>query len=1150
MRDRRQPPERRWRSVVCGGLCILLVGGVERSRYVARRRRTVVRRQLMRLSRWEDTSRKSHSSSDSKVDEEDVILVGGNFSIGLERGVHLAQYGVSDHAWTKEFEPKLFVYGDSSGSGAEVYALLVNESEAGDEVFVAGQFDSISEQSQSQYCSLGRWVGMRHTPKEALERVGESGLCSRASDPATKIFAAELGEGGDLFVGGSFSSRIWDGSSFVSVRHLARFDARRTLWTPLRGSTTISSPVGEPAVLALAYARREHRLFVGGRFEVRDERKSGDDGAPTRAASSAIAEWSEVDGLRPFEGGSLWIGDGSVPARCVSLALDPDRGKLYVAGQFDRVGDQTTSLACRALGEYAVGMASNPWSSGVRTRTGWKCVQPPTFELDGNYPISLLFDGSTLYAAGRAADSSSWWQTANGNATAAIARYSRFVETTYTPVVPDNGSTDDNGGRPPPARDDDDGPGDDGSTVLDDDDDDDDDDDNLRESESEDESSSSRDNKHRRRLLLRRRGRRRRRLTSHAGNNNNNNNNNNSSSSSSDRRPAVEPTEVYYYAWEWLPGWRGLNGTIYALAAGAGPLAGCVLVGGEFTGEPPLVVWRRDAKLGPFVRGFAGRDPAQAVWQGKVTAIAMVSARRYGDAGDGASSGRQNSGDGSTSARSLAWILKSIATAILSAGCAGVLLLCWSRRRRLSLLAGDARPRKKSNGISLQMLSYGFAPDLDFEFSDAYERAMRARHLVNRHSLVMIDPSEITLHEVIGEGSFGRVWSATWQTSAVAVKEFVLAQAAFAGGSMHRRDIIEEIVGEAGIMAYLRHPKILQLYGCSLTAQAIWIVSELCAYGSLRQVLDDPAIPLPAELRLRMAIDVAEGMLYLHTRDSPIVHRDLKSHNLFVVDQNGAMKVRIGDWGSARAVAMSPNFSRTMTHGVGTTCWLAPELIKDAKGSERIDVYAFGIVLWELATREEVYAALSAAQIISKVANEGMRPPLPPGCPWNHVMKACWSENPAERPDFEEIFAQLSRIYEDITGEPVPSEGDGFVRLNNHRRQRHDYPPLPPPRITTPPLRPAPPVADDDASSKVGAAAGAPPNGADDPPPDDANGRRGRQPRASRAARSAFRSSSRSNSRARRRAADPQNTSDQDQSPSRPVFRPPSERDRLVTRTG
>lgn len=68
-----------------------------------------------------------------------------------------------------------------------------------------------------------------------------------------------------------------------------------------------------------------------------------------------------------------------------------------------------------------------------------------------------------------------------------------------------------------------------------------------------------------------------------------------------------------------------------------------------------------------------------------------------------------------------------------------------------------------------------------------------------------------------------------------------------------------------------------------------------------------------------------------------------------------------------------------MTHGIGTACWLAPEVIKFGKGSERIDIYAFGIVLWELATREEVYSSLSAAQIIARVANEGLRPPVPRG---------------------------------------------------------------------------------------------------------------------------------------------------------------------------
>ena len=81
---------------------------------------------------------------------------------------------------------------------------------------------------------------------------------------------------------------------------------------------------------------------------------------------------------------------------------------------------------------------------------------------------------------------------------------------------------------------------------------------------------------------------------------------------------------------------------------------------------------------------------------------------------------------------------------------------------------------------------------------------------------------------------------------------------------------------------------------------------------------------------------------------------------------------------SARAVAATPEgFARSMTHGVGTTCWLAPELIKDNTGTETIDVYAFGIALWELATREEVYHNLSAAQIISLASSVGA--PSAPG---------------------------------------------------------------------------------------------------------------------------------------------------------------------------
>lgn len=272
------------------------------------------------------------------------------------------------------------------------------------------------------------------------------------------------------------------------------------------------------------------------------------------------------------------------------------------------------------------------------------------------------------------------------------------------------------------------------------------------------------------------------------------------------------------------------------------------------------------------------------------------------------------------------------------------------------------------------------------------------------------------------------------------MKEFVFAQAAVAGKSSMQQEIVEEIIGEAGMMAILRHPNVLQLFGCSLTAQAIWIVSELCSLGSLRQLLDDNERSLPVEMRISLALQVAEGMTYLHNQDPPIIHRDLKSHNIFVHEtfidaddtvrkdeaksnnQEGGMArwlqpvkmkpkstliAKIGDWGSARATLSG---SRTMTHGVGTACWLAPEVIKHARSSKFSDVYGYGIVLWELATREEVYQGLETTQIIAKVANESLRPPVPKDCPWKDLMVKCWEEKPTDRFEFNEIVVELNRI--------------------------------------------------------------------------------------------------------------------------------------------
>lgn len=364
---------------------------------------------------------------------------------------------------------------------------------------------------------------------------------------------------------------------------------------------------------------------------------------------------------------------------------------------------------------------------------------------------------------------------------------------------------------------------------------------------------------------------------------------------------------------------------------------------------------------------------------------------------------------------------------VLGAGmictCMGVGNLSWKLHTATEEDEGDVEESDEKTSaneptlgpLSLKTLTdSGQAGGTSLDFKECFERAMKTRHLPTYETLVIINPKEILLSRIIGEGSFGRVWSGQWRNNAVAVKEFVFAQAAIAGGSLQRNSIIEEIVGEAGVMACLRHPKILQLYGCSLTMQAIWIVSELCLLGSLKMLLMNPKVELPLLKRLSMLLDIADGMQYLHNRTPPIIHRDLKSHNIFIQETfPGHYVAKIGDWGSARAVALTG--AKSMTQGVGTACWLSPEVINNAHFSKSSDVYAFGIILWEVYTRQEIYEGLSAAQIIAKVAHEGLRPQVPRDCPWASIMTKCWRQDPTDRPSFETILSSLGKNFLKLT---------------------------------------------------------------------------------------------------------------------------------------
>ncbi|OQR81070.1 kinase, partial [Thraustotheca clavata] len=266
---------------------------------------------------------------------------------------------------------------------------------------------------------------------------------------------------------------------------------------------------------------------------------------------------------------------------------------------------------------------------------------------------------------------------------------------------------------------------------------------------------------------------------------------------------------------------------------------------------------------------------------------------------------------------------------------------------------------------------------------------------------MVIPPTNVKITKSLAQGANGQVFLGSYLGRDVAIKAMLPGQ--------HSPTEIQTMVHEISILSRLDHPSIVQFLGVYFPYKhELMFLVEYMADGDLRDRLmhTTPQSNTWSE-KLSIATQVAAGLVYIH--DKNLIHRDLKSRNILLHD--GVAK--ISDFGAARQATTT----HTMTRGIGTYRWMAPEVLSENQYSVAADIFSFGILLTELDTHMIPYidvknkrsgAPLVDTAIVSMVIAGAIQPTIRRDCPmWiQQLIMQCIATDPRLRPTAHEIYQQ------------------------------------------------------------------------------------------------------------------------------------------------
>nr|XP_022342939.1 proline-rich receptor-like protein kinase PERK5 [Crassostrea virginica] len=290
----------------------------------------------------------------------------------------------------------------------------------------------------------------------------------------------------------------------------------------------------------------------------------------------------------------------------------------------------------------------------------------------------------------------------------------------------------------------------------------------------------------------------------------------------------------------------------------------------------------------------------------------------------------------------------------------------------------------------------------------------------------LISNESLQMSQRLGGGVFSDTNAGDYCGIKVAVTRITL--------NIHENQISQETLNwmkeEVWGLSRQRHRFLVSMLGICVENRLPYIVSEFVDGQSVKYYINSRSESLTWPQRVKICMQAADGMAYLHSSKPTILHRDLRCANIFI---NNHDVVKVADFGLVKLIQPL----RTICEQEDCCCqgqfsgcpsslrWTAPEVIQHPRALENdvdsphtiySDVYSFGMCMWELAVCEDPFGDISEQEVM-EVVKQGARPDsMPSGSPvevmpqYRALMHTCWNTNPDNRPKFTQVATRLKEI--------------------------------------------------------------------------------------------------------------------------------------------